>query len=591
MPKKTDTLDTTFASKVLEVNKQKKTSAEIKKLMSNYFNKNVENIENIRKNTKLHDSGGDLKDSEIGRNKVIFKMIKRFCKVHASYVLKEMPNIKLRAKNEEVPESNQLAANTERGLLLWWKEQSIIRKMKRAVRKASYKGLMAFYLANDPENKTYSFNVLDPEFMAYDTVSDDPDSPLLWFAKGELINIDILKKAFPDKKDKITPLQTSSFFDMTSKMNLVFQDVKYDQKGFYFEFFDSKYRYRFVNDEMIDAVEHNYPFIPFYLFPYFDMDSNEITSLVDFIADPIKMINQVFGYRLDFTERHSDPPLVIRGGSGKGNLDPKKIKGGVLEVTGDGSADFIGPKASSIDTENMIELVKSFLHFLGGLSEEAMAGFTGSLTAAGVSIELRLDATVREALDTQIILQDVIQKMNRDYLKLMEKTYPEKNMFESSLLGVSDDKSCKCKMIAGLYDNTVDFGGILPRSQDQIVRNTVTKYTTGLISGATALKEMNYSDPMLEQTKIRGEKIAEGKLMRQLEQGLTPDEKFFATAELENAYMFETSEMATPAPDQDHEMHIAIHEQALEKLGGALKSLVVLHIQMHKKLMEDIKAK
>lgn len=578
-----------FHGLIDEANKKQKTADEINKMMSDYFSINSENLVNIKDNTNIYETGGELGADEIGVNKVVLKMVKRFCKTHASYVLKDMPNIKIKAKNEEVPESNILSSSVQKGLLIWWKEQSILRKLKRSVRKASYKGMQAFYLSNNPEQKTFNFGTIDPEFMAYDTMTDDPDSPLLWFAHGDMIDLGILKKAFPEHSDKFMAFSASKFFQNASKLNIVFKDLNYLNKAFYFEFLDTKYRYKFVNDIMVGVSEHNYPFIPFYVFPYFDLDSKKISSVVDFIKEPAKMINQVFGYRLDFTIKHSDPPLTVTGAAAGTELDPKKLKGGILKLQQGSTADYISPKANSIDAERMIELVKSFMHFLTGLSEEAMAGFTGSLTAAGVSIELRLDSTVREALDTQVILQDILQKINRDYLKLMELTYPEKNMHSSEILGVLSDKEFSAKMIAGLYDNIVDFGGILPRSQDQIVRNTVTQFTTGLISQETALSQMNHPDPTLEMAKIRAGKINEGKLNKEIEMGLTSKEKFFATAELENAYMFETKEMATPAPDQDHELHIAIHEQAMEKLSPELKSMFALHIQIHKQMAEKIK--
>lgn len=578
-----------FHGLVSKANEEKKSEEDITKLMNDYYTINSENLRNVRENTEIYDSGGTLGDDDIGVQKVILKMVKRFCKTHASYVLKDMPNIKVKAKNEEVPESNQLASNVQKGLLIWWKEQSMLRRLKRAVRKASYKGMVAFYLSNDKENQTYNLGVLDPEFVAYDTLTEEVDSPLLWFAHGDMIDISILKKAYPKFEDKILPFSANKFFIDSSKINLAFKDLNSMNKAFYFEFIDTKYRYKFINNTMVGVEEHKYPFIPFYVFPYFDLDSKQLTSVVDFIKEPAKMINQVFGFRLDFTIKHSDPPLAITNGVGE--LDPKKLKGGIVKLQQGGTAEYLAPKANSIDAEKMIDLVKSFMHFLSGLSEEAMAGFTGSLTAAGVSIELRLDSTVREALDTQIILQDILQKINRDYLRLMEKTYPNKNLHASEKLGILDDKYFKSKMIAGLYDNVVDFGGILPRSQDQIVRNTVTQFTTGLISQQTALQQMNHADPTLELSKIRSERVAQGKLEKQLNAGLTPDEKFFATAEMENAYMFETKKMATPAPDQDHELHIAIHEQAMEKLSPQLRSMFALHIQMHKQLQEQFKDK
>lgn len=564
---------------VQEADKKTKTDDEILELMMGYYNSQATNLKKIKDHTDVYNSGGDLNPDEFGINKTIFQIAKRFCKVHASYVLKDNPNVLIQAKNPEDPASNELASKTKKHLDIWWREQSITRKLKRAVRKASYKGSMCFYLSRDAENDTYSFNTADPENCAYGRVSDDPSSQLLWFSIGEMIDINVLKLAYPAFKDKIVEFKASKFYVNQSGLGTLQYMVK-EGKAFCFNFIDSKYIYTYINDTQVEKKEHNYGFIPCYVFPYFDFDSDEVVTLIDFIKDPIKMINQTFGCRLDFTQKHSDPPLVVKGNNTE--LDPKKIKGGVIRVQGDGDAAYIGPQASSIDAERLLEITKAFLHFLSGLSEEAMAGFTGSLTAAGVSIELRLDSTVREAIDSQIILQDVLQQINRDYLRLVEKTKANDNIFKSKILGIKSDVKFFGREIAGLYDNTVDFGGILPRSVDQLVRNTVTKFTTGLISQDTALAELNYGDPTIEKAKIRNEIINKAKLEKQIQQGVTPDEKFFASPEEENIYMFQSGKAAMVSPDQDHEYHIAVHESVINKFSDELKSLLVLHIQTHK---------
>ena len=569
---------------IKELSSERKSSEDIVRLMQNYMASQEENLKKMKEHAFIHDTGGDLEEDEYGKNKVIMKIAKRFCKVHASYVMKDHPNIRVSAKNEEVPESNQLAASTQKSLLLWWREQQMTRKIKRAVRKASYKGKMIFYISRDKENETFSFNVLDPEYAAYERVTDDPTSPLIWFAKGMQMNTAVAKKLFPKHENEIQTFKASKFFTMNGKSFNQYNFIN-DGNSFYYEFMDSKYLYKYVNDVEVDVQEHGYPFIPFYVFYYFDLDSPTVTTLIDFIHDPIKMINQVFGYRIDFTSKHSDPPLMVRGKNNE--IDPDKLNGSVLEVKEDGDAKFISPQANAIDSERMLELTKAFLHFLSGLSEEAMAGFTGSLTAAGVSIELRLDSTVREALDTQVILQEVLQQINRDYLKLSEEITPNRNMLKSKLLGITDDREFKGSLIAGLYDNTVDFGGILPRSQDQIVRNTVTKFSSGMISLETALREMNYPDPTLELAKIRTEAIERSELEKIMQQGGVPKREYLETPEKENSYLIETGKITKVHPDQDHEYHMMVHQKVMDKLSEEPKSLLALHIQTHRSMMEQ----
>lgn len=127
-----------------------------------------------------------------------------------------------------------------------------------------------------------------------------------------------------------------------------------------------------------------------------------------------------------------------------------------------------------------------------------------------------MDSTVREAVDVQIGLQKLIQKLNADYLKLFETFFPNEDLTESKLYGKQSDVSFEGKLINGYYRNIVDFGGVLPKSSTDVVRNVMAKYQAGMISLDTALEEMRYLDPSTEKDKIRSEKIEASNLEKQI---------------------------------------------------------------------------
>lgn len=108
---------------------------------------------------------------------------------------------------------------------------------------------------------------------------------------------------------------------------------------------------------------------------------------------------------------------------------------GLITVPMGGDVRYLQPPQSNLDLYKVLEFAKSFMHFISGISEEAMAGFTGALTSAGVAIELRMDSTVRETLDSQIVLQDILQRMNADALRLYEKFFPKENLFNNPVFG------------------------------------------------------------------------------------------------------------------------------------------------------------
>jgi hypothetical protein len=109
--------------------------------------------------------------------------------------------------------------------------------------------------------------------------------------------------------------------------------------------------------------------------------------------------------------------------------------------------------------------------------------------------------------------------MNADALKLFEKHFAKKNLFNNPIFGeYRKTFPFTGDMIGKNYRNIIDFGGILPRSDAQIVQNVLSKFKMGIISHDTALEELRYSDPTLEITKIQKEQVDKQKLARALQE-------------------------------------------------------------------------
>lgn len=136
-----------------------------------------------------------------------------------------------------------------------------------------------------------------------------------------MYNTDALKLRYPGKSIQPSGLNTR-FLGYT---NFVNSDLYNLHRTCFIEFMDSKYIYRYANDTELEVIEHGYPFIPFYIFQYFDVGKKWGMALMDFIRDPIKKMNQLVGYQFDQALKVANPPLVIIGGNADVNAD--NIKG------------------------------------------------------------------------------------------------------------------------------------------------------------------------------------------------------------------------------------------------------------------------
>lgn len=514
--------------------------------------------------------GNQLSEKDYGTHKIELKFLTRMCKTHASYVLKDMPNIQVPAINSTVPELKMHASQIEKALYTWWKDESILRKLKRGTLRASYKGDMVYYLTVDSKANKVRFNVQEPDFFAYDRVTRNPDSPFRWIMRGELINCEDLRRNFPQYADVIQPTGNVSKF--TGWLGFRWSDLWDLKRALVIEVMDQKYLYRFINDRNVLTIEHNYDSLKFYHFKYFDFGEKWGYCPAGMVKDPIKFMNQLIGYQYDLALKTADPPVVAIGNNAK--FDTDNTHGGKISIAS-GDIRYLTPPMGNMPMDKLLDIMKAFLHFISGISEEAMAGFTGALTSAGVSIELRLDSTVREAIDTQITMQDMLETVNADYLKLCSKYLAKKNLFTTEKFGTISDVPFFGNMINGYYNNIIDFGGILPRSADQIVRNVLAKYQGHMISLDTALEELRYMDPKLEKDKINQEIIDTAKQQQDIQAGKNPPQLFFENPVQEQNYMLTEDKLVLPHPAQNHDQHLAVH---MEKYSKVNSKILLQHI-------------
>jgi len=192
-----------------------------------------------------------------------------------------------------------------------------------------------------------------------------------------------------------------------------------------------------------------------------------------------------------------------------------------------------------------------------------------------------MDSTVREAVDVQIGLQRIIQNMNSDYLKLFEKFFPNEDITESKQFGKLSDVPYEGKLINKYYRNIVDFGGVLPKSSTDVVRNVMAKYNGGMISLDTALEEMRYMDPTTEKEKMRSEKIEAANLAKQIETG-NVEQKYFDNPKAEEDYMLTQNKMAMPHPNQDQDLYIKSHMARYQQVPS---KLLLQNILIRKQMM------
>ncbi len=230
------------------------------------------------------------------------------------------------------------------------------------------------------------------------------------------------------------------------------------------------------------------------------------------------------------------------------------------------------------------------MHFISGISEEGMAGFTGALDVAGVSIELRMDSTLREALDVQSILKDFLETINRDYLRLMTKDFPTKDLSKWSELGTTSIDSFTIVDLGGMLTNQVSFAPVTPRSQIQERQAILGMYNNKTISLETALEMLGIEDPLGEMTKREKEEARKSLLIQAMQEGIKTENDILSPEE-EVQWVLENNQMPAnnlaQTVNADQLPYLEAIDNQLKKMGQSPNLWLMALKEERTKLMQN----
>jgi len=526
-------------------------------------------------------TGETLKKKEGWDIKTHINYFYRFCKTHASYIVKDTPNIQVPAEHPDQIESKMKSANIERWLYMRWLWNKFPRKLKTAALRGSVFGDMYFMLSFNKKAKWIDLDIVDPTQVVYDTEDSDPLSPISFVLKVKMIDVKKLREEYPDKVDIIKPSNEADQLLLVN--NFTKSNLWSEKKACVYTYMDDKYIYTVLNGmHVLNVVEHKYPFIPFYHRPYIDVGDKYGFSMIDILYEAVKTMHLSLSFMITNAYDTAQAPLVSTGGNP--TWDKVNWPKGLLTLPANWLLNYLQPPMGSADLYKTMEYAKVFMHFISGISEEAMAWFTGALTSAGVSIELRLDSTVREAVDSQIVLKDILENINADWLKLMEKFLPKENILRQKNRGEYGKLlPFTGNMIGGQYITSVDFGGILPRSEATLVNNVLAKHKMWLISTDTALEELRYQDPTMELSKKLKESVDRAKLEKAIQSGQTDSIAWYEWPKDENYAMIADGKIAPVTPEQNHQEHWLEHNRVYSATNNPL---IMSHMMAHKTMME-----
>ena len=441
-----------------------------------------------------------------------------FCAEHAAYVFKSV-DISCNPFGSTAVD-DQLAQKREDVLNLFWKEQMVHEKLRRMVEKGTYTNEMSCKLETCNKTKRVKLKILGPETIVHPEDIDDPASR----AKYVYTRKYFYKESLIDYVgDEYIEGGIDRYFGKYEK-NL--------EKGLHFnEFHDSEYVYLLYGSEVVYKRKHELDFLPFYTTPYFANKSSLLES--------INGLSQMYQF---FLNAHCSTALgsVKRATFISGRGSAKEIKLGdseIIKFNGDGAMSMPTLPDSGANFREIISTLQTIIHFVSGLSAEGMSGFTGALDVAGVSIELRMDSTTRQAVRVQSGLKPMIEQMNADYILLMEQYFPAEDLSVSTKQGRVFKDSVYIKDLNGFRQNNISFAPVTPRSDLQSSQMLIALHNNGGISKKTMIDSLGY-DPTVEIDRIRSEKIEDSIYFQAMQQGiktkdkpLTPEEEVQAILE------------------------------------------------------------
>jgi hypothetical protein len=257
------------------------------------------------------------------------------------------------------------------------------------------------------------------------------------------------------------------------------------------DYWDEEANMILVNGEVVQYVKHNWGFNPWIIIPNIHLPNKPWgISDVDFLIEPQVEYNEASNDERDFIRAAVNIKYVAKNME---DFDPESIKTGsgqVIFIQGDDSDFAAMPQpVNTFPADTYLTRVTKVLHDLG--IPEVTFGSAGG------------DSGRSKAIDYQSMV-DVIEDKRRSWLLAMNEICKRIQIlgykyFPQDFFKNPDDNKFEVRPVE------LDWSDIVPLTSSERIVNVVNKVQAGIISFATALKELGYKDVDAEIAKLKAE--------------------------------------------------------------------------------------
>lgn len=351
-----------------------------------------------------------------------------------------------------------------------------------------------------------------------------------------------------------------------------------------------------LRDELVDQEEYDMEF--------FQADMNPLElygeSWAKHVIAANRVLNSLESSIYEYNYRVAKGRIVIDK-----NSDIKAITnehGTIIEAARGARVEQLGIQALPSTTENQVARFRTYLADLSGV-QDPMLGRVPVGIKSGIGLAELKQSSASNQDDLVQALEDCLVRLGQKVLKKVAKHYNTPRikkvvghgrMVEHfAVVGeeyISKDKSEwkvgseKYPLARIAYNNElrVQIGSWLAYSKEAQQKTIMDLAAAGLISQEDVLKYLEFPDVQDVLDRTRAERIIELKRKEAPEMPIGISQEELALSE--NEMLLEGSPMPIDPQMDDHELHIAVHQQAIS--GGRYDQLVADHIAEHRRSQE-----
>lgn len=257
------------------------------------------------------------------------------------------------------------------------------------------------------------------------------------------------------------------------------------------DYWDDEVNMILVNDEVVQYVKHDWGFNPWVIIPNIHIPNKPWgLSDIDYLIDPQIEYNEASNDERDFIRAAVNIKYVAKNME---DFDPESIKTGsgqVIFIQGDDS-DFtaMAQPVNTFPAEQYLTRVKKAIHDLGVPEVTFGGGQSDSGRSKAIDYQSMVDVIEDKRKSWVLALNEICER-----IQILGYKYFPADFFKNP-----DNEKFEVRPIE------LDWSDIVPLTSSERIVNVVNKYQAGIVSLATALKELGYKDVDAEIAKMKEE--------------------------------------------------------------------------------------